>query len=148
MKNSIHLKLTLCILILGFFVFTSWNLIEDNSSVSVPITFTIKKIKNQEDKGTMKMLFDLRVDEDDFYSFTGKGALSMCNCYCDSLWDAWPSGIDNIPGTGTLHFFSSGGGSQPELEGIQTGVLGIREVEGGIDRNTDFNVSINFLVDE
>ena len=148
MKNSIQITIALFVLISGFFMLTSWKVFENNSMVSVPVSFTIKKIKNLEEKNRMKMLFDLRVDESDIYSFTGKGALSMCNCYCDSIWDAWPKTPSDFLGTGTLHFYSSGEGSQPDFQGVQTGVLGIREVEGGIERTTDFNVSINFLVDE
>ena len=73
----------------------------------------------------------------------------MCKYYCDSIWDAWPKGVDaGIPGTGTLHYFSGGGeGETPDLGQIHNGVIGIRDIDGGKDRNTDFNLSISYILD-
>ena len=35
-------------------------------------------------------------------AFRGIGVLSMCSCYCDSIWDAWPKDPGVIPGGGTI----------------------------------------------
>jgi len=118
---------------------------------SAPANFVIKKIKYLNSENKMKLFIDMEVTESEASAFTGIGVLSLCACYCDSIWDAWPSevgGVLNIPGTGTLTYFSETGGN-PDVPGLpRTAVLGIRSVEGGIERDSDFNVWLKYMLDE
>ena len=114
---------------------------------SAPVDFIIKRIKNTPNQNKMRMLLNFEVTEGS-NQFTGIGVLSMCGCYCDSIWDAWPVEVlgNGIPGTGTLHFVNGGGSQSPLPPGTpQNAVLGIRMVEGGITRNTDFDVWLKYI---
>lgn len=130
------------LLILGMMIISStpsWAQFQ-----SVPADFLIKKIINNNNTNTLKMRLNMQVETSDGL-LDAIAVLSMCNCYCDSIWDAWPTeiGAPGIEGTGTLHYSNNGGQGAPGLP--QNGVLGIRMVDGGIDRETDFNVWVKFL---
>ena len=117
---------------------------------SSPVNFTIKRIRGNDNMNKFKMLIDMELTDAEASFITGIGATSLCSCYCDSLWDAWPDCYPDcfmdIPGTGTLYYMNDGG-ANPEFPNIpQNGVLGIRTVQGGIMRETDFNVSLKFIV--
>ena len=145
MKNFISI-----LIVTTLFSFTSAEKIEAQTVQSSPVNFTIKKLKANQNTNKLKMLIDMELTDAEASFITGIGATSLCYCYCDSIWDAWPAevGGPGIPGTGTLYYTSSGeGGPNLPIPGIiQNGVLGIQSVEGGITRNTEFNVSLKFMV--
>lgn len=145
MKNFISILITII-----FFSSISAEMIQGQSVQSSPVNFKIKKLKANQNTNKLKMLIDMELTDTEASFITGIGATSMCACYCDSLWDAWPAPSDSlfIPGTATLYYMTSGeGGPNLPIPGIiQNGVLGIQSVEGGINRNTEFNVSLKFMV--
>ena len=118
---------------------------------SKPVDFVIKKIHYQtnfNDTMLVRLLFDFEVD-DDGVILIGTGALNMCGCYCDSLWDAWPAGgVAEIPGTGTFHYLSGDNGEPPPTGVPRNGVLGIQALAGGTERDTEFNLSTRFIVED
>ena len=63
---------------------------------SRPTDFVIKQISYHiwNDTMLMSLLFDFEVD-DEGVMISGRGGLSLCGCYCDSIWDAWPSEVGN-----------------------------------------------------
>lgn len=83
-------------------------------------------------------------------SIVGTISLSLCSCYCDSLWDAWPDCYPNcFQGNGTLgyiepstSFSSSGGGTISGLKG--RGSLGIKQMEGGKLREEEFLLPVKY----
>lgn len=112
----------------------------------VPVNFIITKLVNNPQGEKIKLKLELAAETSEGL-LTGPAVLSMCNCYCDSIWDAWPTTpSEAIPGTGTMYFISDGDGGVPS--GPQTGVLGIDMVEGGIERETEFQVSVKFKLDD
>lgn len=89
-------------------------------------------------------------------SFSGTIVMNMCNCYCDSLWDAWPSEITNpVPGgQATISYMSSGGSSGPSGPlgagnpgKPQRGRLNIWKAPAGIDRTSAFTLPVVFKFD-
>jgi hypothetical protein len=145
MKN----KLPFLILALAISL-CSASLLHAQSIQSSPVNFTIKKLTANQSTNKLKMLIDMELTDAEASFITGIGVTSLCYCYCDSIWDAWPPPSDsfNIPGTATLYYMTSGNdGPNASFPGIpQNGVLGIKSVEGGIDRDTEFNVSLKFIV--
>lgn len=128
----------------AFCFLTSWA--ADAQIQSVPVNFIIKKLVLRPEANRMGMKIDLEAQTTEGI-LSGPGVLSLCYCYCDSIWDAWPSEVGGgIPGTGTMYFLSSGDGGVPD--GPQTGVLGIDMVEGGIERETEFRLSMKFRLED
>lgn len=124
--------------------------LEAQNIESGPVNFVIKKIHNQlfNDTILVRMLLEYEYGSEG-ESLTGRAVLNMCSCYCDSIWDAWPSsGNVDIPGTGTMHFISDGNPQTPQPLGPQNGVIGILGVEGGIERETEFNLWSKILWDQ
>lgn len=101
------------------------------------------------------MMFDFQTAQGSQNSMTGKIVLSMCRCYCDSLWDEWPADVnDPIPGgTATLEWVSSSsqqnsGPLQPGNTGKpMRGRLNIWKAPAGIQRNDPFTLPVMFIVD-
>ena len=110
---------------------------------SLPVEFALQRMQQNNQDGTMKLLMDIEFAMPGGTA-TGPGIAYMCNCYCDSIWEAWPGEVNNIPGTGTLYFVNSSDGGVPQ--GVQNGVLGIKMVEGGIERETEFRVATKFVI--
>jgi len=111
------------------------------------VVFRIQKLRVFNDTiMVMRFQFQSADQSSSNLAIEGVGTLSMCGCYCDSIWDAWPSEVGNgIEGTATLGFASSSGGG-PGGDILQAGrrrlqaTLGIQQVEGGIIREEEFVV--------
>ncbi|MCB0843009.1 MAG: hypothetical protein KDE26_07080 [Bacteroidetes bacterium] len=88
-------------------------------------------------------------------SFTGKMVLSLCACYCDSIWDAWPKTPSDSLMTGgkaTLSHSSSGGGGSPGIFGTDgpgrfRGRLNIWQMPGSFSLTEAFTLPVTFTVD-
>ena len=77
------------------------------------VDFKIKQVKiatNVWNDTILNLKVDFFSREGSQLSLEGSGTLSLCYCYCDSIWDAWPEEIggDGIPGTATIGYSSSG----------------------------------------
>ena len=77
-------------------------------------------------------------------AFRGIGVLSMCSCYCDSIWDAWPAPKDSLltGGIGVLTYpstASSGGDG-----GLRRGRLGVLQMPGSFLRQDPFPLQITY----
>ena len=113
---------------------------------SYPVNFIIKRIINNDENARMRMKLELDIQTSQGI-LSGPGVLQMCSCYCDSIWDAWPSGVGTgIEGQGTMYLLSSSEGDIPS--GPQVGVLGIQMVEGGIERETEFRLAASLLIED
>ena len=86
-------------------------------------------------------------------AFRGIGVLSMCGCYCDSLWDAWPPPKDSLltGGIGVLTYpstASSGGDGglfkSSSSGGRQRGRLGVLQMPGSFLRQDPFPLQITY----
>ena len=87
--------------------------------------------------------------------FSGIGVLSMCNCYCDSLWDAWPPPRDDSDslltgGIGVISYpstQSSGGGSgiyDSSSGGRQRARLNVIQMPGSFRRQEPFPLQMTY----
>lgn len=126
------------------------------------VDFKIKKIKQVTgifNDTILNLKIQFFSQEGSSLIFEGVGTLSMCNCYCDSIWDAWPVevGGGGIPGTATIGLSSSGSGNNigsSGLDGVlptgsrngrRRGSFAIDYVEGGIlSEGDEFVVPITF----
>lgn len=119
----------------------------------LPIDFQIQRLAWNDTM--LFMVLDLQVQDGadvppSLAGFSARGGLSMCSCYCDSIWDAWPSELGGYNGSGTLTIqtsssSSSGGGDLNPFAGgrqRQRGALAIKEITDGITRETPFVVPI------
>lgn len=87
-------------------------------------------------------------------SFKGIGLLSMCSCYCDSIWDAWPTSPPSdslFGGIGVLTYpstASSGGDTglfkSSSSGGRQRGRLGVLQMPGSFLRQDPFPLQITY----
>ncbi len=119
-----------------------------NDTIMVFNLLKIRKLNN----GDARYLIDYATAS----GLTGKMVLSLCYCYCDSLWDAWPDevvGGGMTGGEATLTYIasSSSGSGQPNLSGDlrRRGRLNIWKMPGpaGIPRSTPFELPVVFMVD-
>ena len=86
---------------------------------------------------------------------SGKGVLSLCACYCDSIWDAWPAPSDSVMtgGAATLTLMStgdSGGGGgifNIPSPNRQYGRLNIWQMPGSFIRTKPFTLPFTFKLD-
>lgn len=105
------------------------------------------------------LVFQLRVEGQSAQgnSLIGEVVLNLCNCYCDSLWDAWPDCYPNcFTGNGGLEiltpdsFSSSSGGTVPSLPSggrlKGRGMLAIKRMEGGQELDTPFLLPVSYKV--
>ncbi|MEM6801064.1 MAG: hypothetical protein AAF696_06645 [Bacteroidota bacterium] len=87
--------------------------------------------------------------------FSGIGVMSMCNCYCDSLWDAWPPPREDTDsllrgGIGVLSYpstQSSGGGSgifDSSNGGRQRARLNVIRMPGSFRRQEPFPLQMTY----
>ena len=105
--------------------------------------------------GHARMMFGFETTPQSARQMTGTIVLSLCACYCDSIWDAWPKGVtDPVPGgAATITYMSSSGGSSPGgLSPGNTGKplrgrLNIWKAPAGIQRNDPFTLPVMFVVD-
>ncbi|MEL6252537.1 MAG: hypothetical protein AAFR87_11050 [Bacteroidota bacterium] len=88
-------------------------------------------------------------------AFRGIGVLSMCSCYCDSIWDAWPASPppdDSLfTGVGVITYpstTSSGGNGglfkSSSSGGRQRGRLGVLQMPGSFLRQDPFPLQITY----
>ena len=101
-----------------------------------------------------RYLMDFQGAESSNSDFTGKMVLSMCNCYCDSLWDAWPAPSDSVMagGTATLTSMSTSnsgnsGGFGNQIPNRQRGVLNIWQMPGSFSLTEAFSLPVVFKLD-
>lgn len=120
----------------------------------LPVTFELKRLAWNDTM--MFMTLDFRVQEgaevpSSLADFSGTARWGGCNCYCDSIWDAWPSEVNGQTGSGVLTVqasnsstFSLGGNISPFAGGgqRQRGALAIKEITDGITRETPFVVPV------
>ncbi|MEL7532201.1 MAG: hypothetical protein AAFN10_12865, partial [Bacteroidota bacterium] len=89
------------------------------------ILFQINRIKTAGNDFRYLMTFQA-VEPSGVTAKSGTIILSMCNCYCDSLWDAWPSEVNGGPmvgGTATLDYIGGNGGGGGNIgAGIGSGL--------------------------
>lgn len=116
------------------------------------IYFQIRQIKQV--GNDFKYLMDFQgADNTPSQNLSGVIVLSMCGCYCDSIWDAWPSEIagGTPPGTATLSY-SSGSGNSPGAFGAggpgrQRGRLNIWQMPGSFLRDDPFTLPVVLKLD-
>lgn len=151
MKYFAYIFAGMALLMLGFNKASAQSVHHHN------VTFEIEELRIFNDT---IMLIGLRFQSDPMTAqglrISGQGTLSLCSCYCDSIWDAWPSNVgpNGILGKGTLSFASTSGSGGAVLfnpatfgQGGNTrhrGTLGMQEVAGGIIRQTEFVLPITF----
>ena len=124
-----HLLFTI-VLFTSLFVTTE----VDAQIQNYPVNFIIKKLVYNQEADRIRMLLDYDIMTPEG-QLSGPGTLSMCGCYCDSIWDAWPTEVGGgIPGSGTMYLISDSGGNPPT--GIQNGVLRMQQVQGGVFNDT------------
>ncbi len=119
------------------------------------IFFSIVQMQIKPD-GDRKLLMTFQSVSGSSQSFSGNIVMNLCACYCDSIWDAWPSGVnDPIPGgKATITYMSkgnTGGLSGPLGTGnpgkSQRGRLNIWKAPAGIDRTSAFTLPVVFKFD-
>lgn len=119
------------------------------------ILFSIIQMQIKPD-GDRKLLMTFQSVSGSSQSFSGTIVMNLCACYCDSIWDAWPSGVnDPIPGgEATITYMSkgnSGGLSGPLGTGnpgkSQRGRLNIWKAPAGINRTSAFTLPVVFKFD-
>ena len=96
--------------------------------------------------------FQTRASNESNRDFSGIGVLSMCGCYCDSIWDAWPrepNDFDFLETEGTAVMRSTIGSSG--LDGVdlrlQRGRITVLSEKDGILEENDFYVNFKFKLD-
>lgn len=111
------------------------------------------QIKNNGDR---RFLMDFQSVAGSTESFSGTIVMNLCGCYCDSIWDSWPSGANTpIPGgKATITYMSKGSNSGPSGPlgtgnpgKPQRGRLNIWKAPGGIERTSAFTVPVVFKFD-
>lgn len=117
--------------------------------------FQINRIKTTNNGFRYLMTFQT-VEPSGVQIKTGTIVLSMCNCYCDSLWDAWPSEVVGGPmtgGTATLDYIggsgggSIGGGIGSGLPQRQRGRINIWQMPGSFLRTEPFTLPVMLRFD-
>ena len=106
MKKCIYISLIAC-----FFSFFQPEKAAGQSVFNDTIYFQI--IKTRPTTNGAKYLMNFQTVNPFGENYTGKMVLSLCACYCDSIWDAWPkTPSDSIMtgGAATLSSFSSSSG--------------------------------------
>lgn len=77
---------------------------------------------------------------------TGTIVMKMCNCYCDSIWDAWPVEVGGLTGgAATVDYISSssgGGGLGSGLPQRQRGRLNIWQMPGSFSLTEAFQLPV------
>ena len=106
--------------------------------------------------GDFKYLIDYQVPATEKQSgFTGKMVLSMCGCYCDSIWDAWPAPSDSLMagGIGTIDYLASSvqnnnpGPFSPGPINRHKGRLNIWQMPGSFSLTEAFTLPVAFTID-
>lgn len=106
--------------------------------------------------GDRRFLLDFQSVSGATQSFSGTIVMNLCACYCDSIWDAWPTEINNpVPGgQATISYMSkgkAGGPSGPLGTGNpgnpQRGRLNIWKAPAGINRTSAFTLPVVFKFD-
>lgn len=100
-----------------------------------------------------KYLMDFQTAPSVSESFTGKMVLSLCYCYCDSIWDAWPpSPSDSVMtgGKATLSYASSSGSGGAGIFGNDgpyrlRGRLNIWQMPGSFPLTEAFTLPVVFI---
>lgn len=122
------------------------------------ILFQILKIRPANGSDS-RYLMDFQTAPGSTNNFTGKMVLSMCSCYCDSIWDAWPTPSDSLMagGTATITYMSSSGGPPLGTGGDigfgtniperQRGILNIWQMPGSFLRPDPFSLPVVFKLD-
>lgn len=95
------------------------------------------------------MDFQSKVGNESNRDFTGIGVLSMCNCYCDSIWDAWPRELGNegflgTTGTAVMRSTIGSSGLDGVISPIQRGRITVLREKDGILEENDFYVNFKF----
>ena len=145
------------IYITSFFLFFTAFLNEKTSAQAVfndTIYFNI--LKTRPTTNGAKYLIAYGTEAGSTNNFSGKMVLSMCQCYCDSIWDAWPkTPSDSIMtgGAATLsHFSSSGGNNSPgplstDGPGRFRGRLNIWQMPGSFSLSDAFMLPVTFTIE-
>lgn len=143
--------------IISFLVFSSglWSGHTQAQAVfNDTILFQITKIRLAPNGNSSKYLMEFQTAQGSTNNLTGKMVLSMCNCYCDSIWDAWPAPSDSIMtgGTATLTHMSTSSGNASGSFGLPTsnrqrGMLNIWQMPGSFIRTDPFSLPAMFILD-
>jgi hypothetical protein len=119
-------------------------------------TILFQIIKTRPTPNGAKYLMNYQTVNPNGENFTGKIILSMCQCYCDSIWDAWPkTPSDSIMagGTATMSYFASSSGNNspgPWATGgpnMGNGRLNIWQMPGSFSLTEAFTLPVTFTID-
>ncbi|MEM7371343.1 MAG: hypothetical protein AAF587_22195 [Bacteroidota bacterium] len=115
-------------------------------------TILFKIVKTRATTIGAKYLLEYQTEISSEQSFSGKMVLSMCSCYCDSIWDAWPTTPSDslmVGGTATLSHYSSKSGSSSGLFSTDgpnkwSGRLNIWQMPGSFSLTEAFTLPVTF----
>jgi len=148
MKKFIYLSSLLML-------FSFFNLEKASAQNIWQDTILFQIVKTRPTANGAKYLMNFQTVNPSGDNFTGKMILSMCSCYCDSIWDAWPkTPSDSIMtgGTATLtHFARSSGNSGAWGVGapnIGNGRLNIWQMPGSFSLTEAFTLPVDFSIDQ
>lgn len=117
------------------------------------ILFKITRIKPTGQNFRYLMEFT-SYDDNGIADKTGQIVLNMCGCYCDSLWDAWPTEANGTMtgGGATIDYISSNSsaGSLGIGAGVprpQRGRLNIWQMPGSFLRTEPFSLPVMLRFD-
>lgn len=118
-------------------------------------TILFKIVKTRATANGAKYLLEYQTEISSNQSFSGKMVLSMCSCYCDSIWDAWPkTPSDSVMqgGAATLSHYSSKSGSNTGLFSTDSpnkwgGRLNIWQMPGSFSLTEAFTLPVTFTRD-
>ncbi|MEM6347309.1 MAG: hypothetical protein AAF927_25690 [Bacteroidota bacterium] len=146
-------KILFSLLLTGFGLSGS---LQAQSVFNDTILFQINRIKTANNSFRYLMTFQT-VEPTTAQIKTGTMVLSLCYCYCDSLWDAWPNEVVGGPmmgGTATVDYIGNSSGGANIGAGIGTGLpqrqrgrINIWQMPGSFVRTDPFTLPVMLRFD-